>query len=193
MSLDLPDTVILQLLKKLVPEERLTGNDHFDRRVLPEEDEDGNEIFYHGSRDGLRGSKLGPYLYVAPHPMFATGYSDQAHNDREGYYDNDMAHKVFKVKVPKGRAEHFNQYTGDLDSSLAEAELDSDDIEYDKLLLRGENPFNYVIDDTDGLNLEEIEITPELIAAAEEYWQPKELYEKLKQQRNLLDGLQRKY
>jgi hypothetical protein len=192
MSLDLPDTVILQLLKKLVPEERLTGNDHLDRRVLPEEDEEGNEIFYHGSRDGLRGSKLEPYLYVAPHPMFATGYSDQAHSDREGYYDSDMAHKVFKVKVPKGRAEHFNQYE-DLDSLLAEAELDTEDNDYEKLLLRSENPFNYVIDNTDGLDLEEIEITPEFIAAAKEYWQPKELYEKLKQQRNLLDGLQRKY
>jgi hypothetical protein len=192
MSLDLPDTVILQLLKKLVSEDRLTGNDHFDRRVLPEEDEEGNEIFYHGSNGGLREGKLEPYLYVAPHPMFSTGYSDQEHSDEEGYYDKDTAHKVFKIRVPKGRTEHFNQYTDPFFTEDPYNEGEPDD-EYEKLLHRLENPFNYVIDDTDGLNLEEIEITPELIASAKEYWQPKELYEKLKQHRNLLDGLQRKY
>jgi hypothetical protein len=192
MSLDLPDTVILQLLKKLVPEERLTGNDHFDRRVLPEEDEEGNEIFYHGSGDGLREGKLEPYLYVSPHPMFSTGYSNQARKDEEGYYDKDTAHKVFRIKVPKGRTTHVNQYTDPFFTEDPYAEPEPED-EYEKLLLRGENPFNYVIDDTEGLELEDFEITPELLALMKEYWAPKELFEKLKQQRNLLDGIQRKY
>jgi hypothetical protein len=61
------------------------------------------------------------------------------------------------------------------------------------LLFRSENPFNYVIADPSGLKPEEFEITPELIKLAQEYYEPKELYEQLKKQRNLIDGLARKY
>jgi hypothetical protein len=189
--LDLPDAVILQLLEALVSKERITGNDYTDRRVLPEEDAEGNEIFYHGSGDGLRDGKIEPYLYVSPHPMFAVGYSNQANKGRhDPYYDNDTAHKVFKFTVPKGRAIHFNQFTDPFFQELGQEEPED---EYEKLLLRGENPFNYVIDDTTDLVPEEYEITPELIELAREYYEPKELYEQLKQQRNLIDGIKRKY
>jgi hypothetical protein len=192
MSLDLPDTVILQLLKKLVSEDRLAGKDHFDRRILPEIDVEGNEIFYHGSNDGLREGKLEPYLYVAPHPMFAAEYANPDNRDKEAYYDKDTAHKVFRIKVPKDRAQHFNQYTDPFYTEAPYREPEPDD-EYEKLLLRLENPFNYVIDNVEGLELEDYEITPELIAAMKEYSNPKDLFEKLKSQRNLLDGIQRKY
>jgi hypothetical protein len=185
---ELADEVIGELLNKIISSDRIKGTSYKDRVVLPETDEEGNEIFYHGSHDGLRDGKLGAYLYVSPHPMFSAMYAGLANNaDKDIFdgYDTKSRGKVFKLKVPKGRAVHFNQYTDPFFIETMPDVVNESGItdDYERVKARSENPFNYVIDDVKDLQLEDYDVAPEHIAYGKEYWEPKEMYDNVVKRR----------